>query len=666
MSPGNELEELSARASGVVTALITASTQLALALIELRIQQLRKAAQRDQELARQARDRTRLHHQADAATWRAAMRPQWWRRAGAEDISRVWRAASTWQHVDPRAAEARQVVIERLAERGVQVDPAAPGEPSPDDVAWLSDALDQAAADRAARAVAEASEERSERNADDQREAPTVIDGEASESRSTRLRQPTAREREQRAAGHVRAAWSAERAERVLACKAWPALAHQLGQLEEQGHDVEVLLHGVPAFVDRAHTPAAFAFRSIEDRLDGLVDLGTQRGTAGQPTQSGERSATEAASSARGPASTPAQTAGKRLVGDATAEQVRAAGTAYWGQRHLQARAIAAANPSQERDDRGHTAEDRVLFALNQMNAYAGDDMSPHARLSREEPADQQGIVAQLRATREPAPTAAPATAVDRGGERSSAVAEPTGGGVETAEAGAQKVAVAEIDDPFGPEIAIDYEGRGREIAGRATPEHVRALGLRFWENDLANVSSRHKDAYQQRAATSYARLQIKQWTESHSPMATLGGEEERAASWIQAQLHVAAAQEDRGRAQRGQGEGNQQTARLGAARQIPATTVAAAEHNVAQAAAQSTAGSPVTTSAAQSQPPSGAAAAETETGRGQAAQLAAQAYPVPTKEAVVGAVDRADAGGTTASAAAVAAQPRQKESPSR
>lgn len=40
---------------------------------------------------------------------------------------------------------------------------------------------------------------------------------------------------------------------------------NQLDQLEQQGHDVEVLLRGAAAFVDQAHTPAAFAYRSVDD-----------------------------------------------------------------------------------------------------------------------------------------------------------------------------------------------------------------------------------------------------------------------------------------------------------------------------------------------------------------------------------------------------------------
>jgi hypothetical protein len=90
----------------------------------------------------------------------------------------------------------------------------------------------------------------------------------------------------------VRAVWPAERAERVIGCKAWGALAYQLAQLEDQGYDV-TLLYGVPDFVDRGHTPAALAFRSIEERLD---DAGAERAVAtGQRAgERGERAAQQA------------------------------------------------------------------------------------------------------------------------------------------------------------------------------------------------------------------------------------------------------------------------------------------------------------------------------------------------------------------------------------
>ncbi|MGC9670994.1 hypothetical protein ACNTMW_31155, partial [Planosporangium sp. 12N6] len=140
----NEMAEIHRRANQAVVAGIQAASQMAGVLIQLRIRQLREAAARGEEHARQTRAAVRAWHAADAATWREAMRPGWWRTAGASDITAVWRAASTWHHVDPRAEAARRVVVERLAERGVTVDVDAGDRP--DDVAWLSEALDRAAA----------------------------------------------------------------------------------------------------------------------------------------------------------------------------------------------------------------------------------------------------------------------------------------------------------------------------------------------------------------------------------------------------------------------------------------------------------------------------------------------------------------------------------------
>lgn len=136
MSQDNLFEDVMSDVNMAFAKVINSTSDLTMSVIELRIQRLREAARRDEREAA-ARDQARIHHQADAAVSKAAMRPQWWRDANADDISRVWRAASTWQHVDPRAAEARQVVVDRLADRGVHVDPAAPSQPSPQDVAWL-------------------------------------------------------------------------------------------------------------------------------------------------------------------------------------------------------------------------------------------------------------------------------------------------------------------------------------------------------------------------------------------------------------------------------------------------------------------------------------------------------------------------------------------------
>ncbi|MDG4761243.1 hypothetical protein [Micromonospora sp. WMMD710] len=239
----NEIAEFHQRATSAVTGAIQAAGQLAQVLIDARIAQLQRAARVSDEQARQTRAQARAAQQADAAVWRPATRPAWWRQASTDDIARAWRASSGWAAVDPRARRAQQVITERLAERGVRVDPDAGGRAG--NAAWLSDQLDRAAVDE---------EPKSQPDPADARVDPE--DG---------GRRRTARQRQEEMTIHVRAVWSPERAERVIGSPAWPALAYKLDQLEQAGHDVRDLLRQVPGFVDRAHTPAAYAFRVVDD-----------------------------------------------------------------------------------------------------------------------------------------------------------------------------------------------------------------------------------------------------------------------------------------------------------------------------------------------------------------------------------------------------------------
>ncbi|MEU0081984.1 hypothetical protein ABZY58_29130 [Micromonospora tulbaghiae] len=239
----NEMAEIHQRTTAAVTAAIQAAGQLAQAAIEIRIAQLQRAARASEEQARRIRAQVRAAQQAGATVWRPATRPSWWRQASAEDIARAWRASTEWAAVDPRAQAAQRIMVVRLAERGVHVDPHTGARPG--DEAWLSDQLDRAAMDDVDRpAEAQSAEARQE---------------DAGERRRT------ARERQEAMAVHVREVWSADRAERVIASAAWPALAYKLDQLERAGHDVRDLLRQVPGFVDRAHTPAAYAFRVVDD-----------------------------------------------------------------------------------------------------------------------------------------------------------------------------------------------------------------------------------------------------------------------------------------------------------------------------------------------------------------------------------------------------------------
>ena len=239
----NEMAEIHQRATAAVTAAIQAAGQLAQAAIEIRIAQLQRAARASEEQARRIRAQVRAAQQAGATVWRPATRQSWWRQASAEDIARAWRASAEWAAVDPRAQAAQGVMVVRLAERGVHVDPQTGARPG--DEAWLSDQLDRAAmndVDRPAKG------QPAEARTDD-----------AGEQRRT------AQERQEAMAVHVREVWTPDRAERVIASAAWPALAYKLDQLERTGHDVRDLLRQVPGFVDRAHTPAAYAFRVVDD-----------------------------------------------------------------------------------------------------------------------------------------------------------------------------------------------------------------------------------------------------------------------------------------------------------------------------------------------------------------------------------------------------------------
>ncbi|WP_018252743.1 hypothetical protein [Salinispora mooreana] len=246
--PDNEMAEIHQRATAAVTAMIQAAGEVAQVLIEARIMQLQRAARASDEQARRIRAQTRAAQQADAAVWRPAMRTGWWRTAGTEDIARVWRAASTWHHVDPRAQQARQMVVDQLAKRAGRVGPETHKPAAePDGIEALSDAVD--------RAVSEDTEQ----------------------SQRLPMSAEAVSDRHERMAAEVHKAWPGQRADTVIGCEAWGALAYTLDQAQHTGHDVQQLLRGVSRFVDRAQRPAAYACRVVQDQLDETVDLGTVR-----------------------------------------------------------------------------------------------------------------------------------------------------------------------------------------------------------------------------------------------------------------------------------------------------------------------------------------------------------------------------------------------------
>ncbi|MFF3857123.1 hypothetical protein [Micromonospora sp. NPDC002575] len=356
----NEMAEIQQRATAAMIVAIQAAGQLAQVLIDARIAQLHRAARASEEQARQARAQARAAQQADAAVWRPAMRTAWWRTAGTEDIARVWRAASTWQHVDPRAQQARQTVVDQLAKRAGRAAEKPEPAREPDDIEVLSDAVDRAV-----------------REATDRARRPTM---------STEA----VRDRQERMAAEVRKAWpSGQRAERVLGCEAWGALAYTLEQAQQAGHDVQRLLRGVPDFVDRARTPGAFACRVVQDQLDGRVDLGTVRRDRSQGNAP-EQPARPEPSGRVVPAA--AERAGIQRAGGVDGARLRAAAVAYWTERKATADQL---------DSESTTPETirQVTYAVNQLAAYRNRKDTMRV-FGGEQPADQTGILARVdRAT---------------------------------------------------------------------------------------------------------------------------------------------------------------------------------------------------------------------------------------------------------------------------
>jgi len=272
----NEMDEMNRRASAALLTAIQAASQLAGVAIEYRVRQLRQAALAGEDAARQARAQAAAQHAADRAIWSATSRPSWWRDASAEDISRAWRAATTWRDVDPRAAVVRQTMTERLAEKGVTL--GADRDTDPGDAQWLRAALDLADIEPTA---TEEKNEKEKRNDPPGAGQDAVIDGE-------RIIQPS-REETDRMADRVRAAWPDERADAVLDCKAWPALAERLHRLDRDGVDIEWLLRGLPIDLSKAHTPAALTAWMVDRAAADLAGNERARGEAQRAAERDER-----------------------------------------------------------------------------------------------------------------------------------------------------------------------------------------------------------------------------------------------------------------------------------------------------------------------------------------------------------------------------------------
>jgi hypothetical protein len=132
---------------GMLRVMVTAAGRAGEHLARAREQMLRQAQARSEQEAAELRSRIEAERAAARSALAVVHRPQWWDRAGAEQIGRAYQSARAWADVDPEAARAEQrIVAETQARHGVDVRSTG-GEPVTTAVA-----MDRAAGDRVAAA----------------------------------------------------------------------------------------------------------------------------------------------------------------------------------------------------------------------------------------------------------------------------------------------------------------------------------------------------------------------------------------------------------------------------------------------------------------------------------------------------------------------------------
>jgi hypothetical protein len=250
--------QVSQEAAAALQAVIMAATQIATVIVQARAQKARELAEQRNEQARQYR--ASLEQQRDYASevWRRAERNDWWRRAQPADIQRLWESAAAWQHIDPRAADTLGNIRGRLAEMGVQVDdPRTP----PGDSAWIREAVNLAAEERMAQQASRGPQGRAQESTTAEADAgdPVVRPSEERNLHATAVYQRLNEQDQESIAASVRAGWP-DRAEDLITCQAWPALAGRIWERGQAGHDMTETVRLLSQNdISNARRPAALA-----------------------------------------------------------------------------------------------------------------------------------------------------------------------------------------------------------------------------------------------------------------------------------------------------------------------------------------------------------------------------------------------------------------------
>lgn len=108
---------------GAVRLATMAGARLGAQLARERAQRLRDSQRRDDDTARQLRDRLEAEKRVAVADLRLVQRREWWERASATDIGQQYATARAWAPESPDAAQAEQQMRQELQSRyGVDVD----------------------------------------------------------------------------------------------------------------------------------------------------------------------------------------------------------------------------------------------------------------------------------------------------------------------------------------------------------------------------------------------------------------------------------------------------------------------------------------------------------------------------------------------------------------
>lgn len=228
-----DMERVHGAISGTVLQLANLASHAAELAVQLAASRAQRAEAQDRHTAGDVADRLRTDRELAAAVWARSRSRKWLATAEPDELVAVWASARAWAPHDTRAARAVEALTRRVADLGVDPGPAAAA----------LDAGDTAALARMLE------------------EGPGAA-GPGKERADSGSNARSFEQREEAVLEVLRAEWSEPTLERITAGEAFPALAHKLGRLQDDGRDIHALLRSMPQsqlVAPEIRQPAAFA-----------------------------------------------------------------------------------------------------------------------------------------------------------------------------------------------------------------------------------------------------------------------------------------------------------------------------------------------------------------------------------------------------------------------